>query len=55
MPAEPTRAWIYRIIIAVIPILTYYGVITDDVAPLIVGLVTALLGTGLAVMNTSVK
>jgi hypothetical protein len=55
MPAEPTRAWIYRIITAAIPILTYYGIISDDAAPLILGLAAAFLGTGLAVMNTSVK
>ena len=55
MPTEPTRAWIYRIILAAIPILTYYGVLTEDVAPMVVGLVTAFLGTGLAVLNTSVK
>lgn len=54
MPSEPTRAWIYRVITAVIPILTYYGVITDDIAPMIVALAAAFLGTGLAVMNTSV-
>lgn len=55
MPSEPTRAWIYRIITATIPILAYYGVITEDLAPMLLGLAAAFLGTGLAVLNTSVK
>lgn len=51
---ESTRAWVYRVITAAIPLLTFYGVISDEVVPLIVGLVAAILGTGLAARNTSV-
>lgn len=51
---EHTRAWIYRVLTAALPLLTFYGVITDEAVPLIAGLVAALFGTGLAAKNTEV-
>lgn len=42
------RRWLYGVVIAVIPILTALGVITDEMAPLIVALVGALLAVGVA-------
>ena len=55
---EKTRAWIYRIAIAVVPLLVMYGLIEDSSAALWLGVVGALLGTGtnvLASANTSTK
>jgi hypothetical protein len=55
---EKTRAWIYRIAIAVVPLLTGYGIVEDSKAALWLGLVGAALGFGtsaLAAANTSTK
>jgi hypothetical protein len=52
---EATRAWIYRIVTALIPIATAYGVVAESEAPLFVGLAAAILGTGLAAANTSTR
>jgi hypothetical protein len=51
---EATRAWIYRVVTAALPLLTAYGVVTEEKVPLIVGLVAAVLSTGMAARNTSV-
>lgn len=53
--SEPTRAWIYRVLTAVTPLLIAYGVIGEQVAPLWVALGGAVLGTGLASAHTSVR
>lgn len=50
---EATRAYIYRIVLAVIPILTAYGVVAEEKAPLFVALAASVLSTALAVKNTS--
>lgn len=55
---EKTRAWIYRITMAAVPVLTGYGVIEESKAALWVGLLGAVLGFGasaLASANTSTK
>ncbi len=52
---ESTRAWIYRVLLAAIPIAIAYGVINEQDASLWIGLVGAVLGTGLATINTSTK
>jgi len=55
---EKTRAWIYRITTALVPVLTGYGVIEDSKAALWLGLAGAVLGFGasaLASANTSTK
>lgn len=49
---QSTRAWIYRVLTAANPILIFYGVIEEQVAPLWMGLAGALLGTGLATIYT---
>jgi hypothetical protein len=51
---EATRAWIYRVITALLPLLTAYGIVADEMVPLIIALVAAILGTGLAARNTTV-
>lgn len=52
---EATRAWIYRVLTAVVPILIAYGVLDEQVAPLWVALGAAVLGTGMAAVNTSTR
>ncbi len=50
---EATRAWIYRILLALQPIAVAYGVVKDTEAVLWIGVASAVLGTGLAAINTS--
>lgn len=50
---EATRAWIYRILLALQPIAVAYGVATETEAVLWVAFASAVLGTGLAAINTS--
>ncbi len=50
---EATRAYIYRIVLAVIPILTTYGVVAEEKAPLFLALAASILSVGLAAKNTS--
>jgi len=53
---EATRAWLYRIIVAAIPILVALGYLAGDQAQLWLGLAAAVLGvgaSGLAVANTT--
>lgn len=52
---QSTRAYWYRVVTAAIPILTAYGLISDQRAPLFVGLAGALFTSGLAAVNTSTK
>lgn len=56
--SQKTRAWIYRVSIAAIPLLAGYGVIEDSKAALWLGLIGAALGFGTSVMasaHTSTK
>ena len=50
---ESTRAWIYRVLLALQPIVVTYGLVTETQAVLWVGVASAILGTGLATFNTS--
>ena len=52
---ESTRAYLYRIVLALIPVLTAYGVVSDQRAPLFAGLAAAVFSSGLAAVNTSTK
>lgn len=52
---EHTRAWIYRVLTAALPILTFAGVLTDEAGPLVAGLIAAVFGAGLAANNTSTQ
>jgi|688.fasta_scaffold100487_5 hypothetical protein len=52
---ERTRAYLYRVLLAALPILTFYGVLTDEAAPLVAGLIAAVFGAGLAANNTSTQ
>lgn len=46
------RRWVYGIALAVVPILTAYGLISEDLAPLWVSLLSAVLVPSLALANT---
>lgn len=53
---EATRAYIYRVILALLPLAVVYGAVKGDDAPLIVAVAQAVLGIGgaaLAAANTS--
>ena len=50
---EPTRAWIYRVLTACVPLAVAYGAVTEEVAVLWLAAAAAVLGTGLAAANTS--
>lgn len=55
---EERRAWVYRVALAIMAVLTVYGVIDADTAPVWLGVVFAVLGlgtSGLATVNTSTK
>lgn len=55
MPNEHVRAWIYRVLLALQPIIVAYNVATDEQSVLWLSLAAALLSTGLASANTSTK
>lgn len=42
------RSWLYGIVTALIPLLSAYGVISDQTAPLWIALTGAILATGTA-------
>ena len=44
----PVRSWLYAIVTALIPLLSAYGVISDQIAPLWIALAGAILATGTA-------
>lgn len=50
---ENVRAYIYRVSLAVLPLLTAYGLLSESRVPLVLGLVTAVLNVGLATAHTS--
>ena len=52
---EQTRAYIYRILVAVVPILVAYGIVDSRQIAVWLGLASTVLGFGLASANTSTK
>jgi len=52
---EVTRAYIYRVLTAAVPLVTAYGIIDQRTAALWAGVIGAVCGVGLASMNTSTK
>ena len=53
---EARRAWLYRVALAVMAILTIYGIVDSETAPAWLAVVFAVLGlgtSGLATVNTS--
>lgn len=53
--SEPVRAWIYRIFTAAIVVMIAYNVIDPNEAVAWTGLGLALIGNGLATVNTTTK
>jgi hypothetical protein len=53
MPSERTRAWLYRVSVAALPLLVAYGVVNAEDAPLWLAAAGAVLNTALAAANTS--
>lgn len=53
--SEATRAWVYRISLAVVLVLGVYGLVSEEQAAAWIGLVIALVNSGLATANTSTK
>lgn len=52
---ESTRAYLYRVSLAVLALAAAYGYVADDKVALFGALIAALLPVGLAVGNTSTK
>ena len=52
---EATRAYIYRVLTAMVPIAIAYGIVDSQQVAVWLGLISALLGFGLASVNTSTK
>jgi hypothetical protein len=52
-PTATERAWAYRVLVAVVPVLTIYGVLDENTAAAWLGVAAAVLGLGLATANTS--
>lgn len=52
---EQTRAWIYRVLVAVSLVAAAYGWVSEEQAGLWLGVAAAVLGNGLATLNTATK
>lgn len=52
---ENVRAYIYRVLLALVPVAVAYGVVSEQEAGLWVAVAAAVLGNGLATLNTSTK
>lgn len=50
---ESTRAYIYRVLLAVQPLVLYYGIASQAEVALWLGVISSALGLGLATFNTS--
>jgi hypothetical protein len=52
---ERQRAYLYRVLIAIVPLLGVYGVVDQRAVAFISALIAATLGFSLAAANTSTK
>lgn len=52
---QRTRAWLYRVLLAVVPLLLAYGVLDERTLALWLGLGGAVLGIGTAAYNTTTR
>ncbi len=55
LTSREARKWLYLVSLAVIPLLVFYGVISEDSAPLWVALVGSVLAPTLALTHLSPK
>lgn len=53
--SETTRAWVYRGLLALVALAVVYGLVTDEQAAAWIAVVSAVLGNGLAAVNTTTK
>jgi hypothetical protein len=53
--SETTRAWIYRILLALVAVAVVYNFIDEEAAVAWGALAAALVGNGLATVNTTTK
>lgn len=51
MSSPRARRWLYGVLMAVVPILTFYGALTEQEATLWAGMVATVLGLGTAIAN----
>lgn len=52
MPSQNTRAYVYRVSVAALPLLVLIGLVSQDAVPAIVSLLAAALLPALAAANT---
>jgi len=52
---EATRACIYRVLLAVQPVVLFYGIASEAEIAVWISAITAIFGFGLAAKNTSTK
>lgn len=52
---EATRAYVYRVLLALQPLVLFYGIASESEVALWLGVISAALGLGLATKNTSTK
>lgn len=55
MPSVATRAYIYRVLVALAPVVVAYGYASGKDVALWLAFAAAVLGNGLAAVNTSTK
>ncbi len=55
IPDEKVRAYIYRVLVGVAPIVVLYGAATESEVALYLSAAATILGVGLAAANTSTK
>jgi hypothetical protein len=53
--SEVVRARVYRVLLALQPLVVAYGLASSEQAAMWAAVITAVLGTGLATANTSTK
>lgn len=53
--AQPTRAYIYRVAVVVLPLLVALGALRESLVPMIVAVLAAVFIPGLAAANTPTK
>lgn len=49
------RAWLYRMVVAALPLLVFYGVAAEEEIALWAGVIAAFLSTGTAALHTPTR
>lgn len=55
IPSPALRAWIYGVLVAAAPLAVVYGLLNEEEVALWLGVISAALGNGLALLNTPIK